>query len=97
MVDDILAVQKCSNGTIEIDVVINAFVESKKLKLSKSKCHKIPISTKIKCDEKCAKLKVHRDEMNDSPKQKYLEDIVDSSGKRRNAIEDRKKRLLDDC
>ena len=92
MVDDILAIQKCSNDTVKINAVINAFVESKKLKLSKSKCHKIHISKKIKCDQKCAKLKVHKDEMNDSLKQKYLGDIVDSSGKIRNTIEDRKNR-----
>ena len=50
MVDDILAVQKCSNDTVEINAVINAFVESKKLKLSRNKCHKIHISKKMKSD-----------------------------------------------
>ena len=66
MVDDILAVQKCSNDTVKINAVINAFVESKKLKLSRNKCHKIHICKKMKSDQECAKLKVHRDEMNDS-------------------------------
>ena len=40
MVDDILAVQKCSEKSVEINSVINAFIESKKLKLSDEKCHR---------------------------------------------------------
>ena len=43
MVDDILAVQKCNNDTVKVNAMINSFVESKKLKLSEQKCHKIHI------------------------------------------------------
>ena len=59
MVDNVLAVQKCSNETVKQNAVINAFVESKKLKLSKSKCYKIHIEKKLKNRKQCAKLKVH--------------------------------------
>ena len=59
MVDDVLAVQKCSNETVKQNAVINAFVVSKKLKLSKSKCYKIHIEKKLKNRKQCAKLKVH--------------------------------------
>ena len=41
MVDDIMSIQKCSNETVKINAVINSFVESKKLNLSKNKCYKI--------------------------------------------------------
>ena len=44
MVDDILSIQKCSTDTVKINAVINAFIESKKLTLSKSKCNRIHIS-----------------------------------------------------
>ena len=81
MVDDIMAVQKCTNDTVKI----NAFVESKKLKLSKSKCHKIHIQKKTKNLKECAKLKVHKDEMKE-----YLGDIIDATGKIRSTIEERR-------
>ena len=56
MVDDVLAIQKCSNETVKQNAVINAFVESKKLKLSKSKCYKIHIEKKLKNRKQCAKI-----------------------------------------
>ena len=90
MVDDVLAVQKCSNETVKQNAVINAFVVSKKLKLSKSKCYKIHIEKKLKNRKQCAKLKVHEDQMKDSVKQKYLGDIIDITGKNRSTIEHRK-------
>ena len=90
MVDDVLAVQKCSNETVKQNAVINAFVESKKLKLSKAKCYKIHIDKKLKKRKECAKIKVHEDQMKDTSKQKYLGDIIDISGKNRSNIEDRK-------
>ena len=59
MVDDILAIQKCSTNTTKINAVINAFVEAKKLKLSKDKCHKIHVQKNSKYKENCQNLKVH--------------------------------------
>ena len=37
MVDDILCIQKCSSSTAKLNAVVNAFIENKKLKLSKKK------------------------------------------------------------
>ena len=34
MVDDVLSIQKCSGDALKANAVINAFVETKKLKLS---------------------------------------------------------------
>ena len=90
MVDDILAIQKCSNDAIRINAVINAFVETKKLKLSKDKCHQIHVQKKSRNNERCPKLKVHENEMHESEQEKYLGDVVDKSGKVRSTIEDRK-------
>ena len=90
MIDDVLAVQKCNNDTVKQNAVINGFVESKKLRLSKTKCHKIHIEKKIKNRKQCAKSKIHQDEMNNATKQKYLGDIVDTTGRNRNTIENRK-------
>ena len=91
MVDDILAVQKCNNDTVKINAVINSFVEAKKLKLSKTKCHKIHIEKKTNKETQCAKLKIHNDEMNESNKQKYLGDFIDRTGKIGSTIDDRNK------
>ena len=90
MVDDILAIQKCSEDSVRMNAIINAFIEAKKLKLNQAKCHKIHIQKNSKHDEACHKLKVHNDIMHDSQKEKYLGDIVDKSGKIRNTIEDRR-------
>ena len=70
MVDDILAVQKCSKDVIKINAVVNAFVESKKLKLSENKCQQIHIAKKTNIEKECAILKVHEEQMQKSTKQK---------------------------
>ena len=90
MVDDMLTIQKCSEKSVKMNSVINAFIESKKLKLSETKCHRIHIQKHQNNEKGCKKLKVHEKEMCESDKQKYLGDIVDESGKLRNTIEDRK-------
>jgi hypothetical protein len=43
---EILCVQKCSEIAMEVNSVINAFIESKKLNLSSKKCHRINGSKK---------------------------------------------------
>ena len=72
MIDDILTIQKCSNNSVKINAVINAFVESKKLKLSKDKCHNVHIQKKLKCENSCKKLKVYNDTMQQIESVKYL-------------------------
>ena len=93
MVDDVLSIQKCSMDSVRANAVINAFIESKKLTLSKSKCHRIHISKKIpSVNHECPELKVHGDKMSNSTQEKYLGDIVDKTGKIRATIEDRQKK-----
>ena len=66
MVDDVLVVQKCSNDSVRMNAVVNAFIESKKLRLSKTKCHEIHIQKKSNKSTECLKLKVHDDDMTES-------------------------------
>ena len=91
MVDDIMCIQRCSNGTVEMNAVVNAFVEGKKLKLSKKKCHRIHVqSRKVKNVQQCADLKIHNEVMNNAVQEKYLGDLVNTSGTIRNTVEERK-------
>ena len=90
MVDDVLSVQKCSGDALKANAVINAFVESKKLKLSAKKCHKIHVSKKKDKECRSSELKVHNEKMHESKEEKYLGDYITSSGKNDTTIEDRK-------
>ena len=91
MVDDILCVQKCSSSSVRMNAAVNAFIESKKLTLSSKKCHRIHVKNKKrKSEPECLELKVHGEKMHDSNKEKYLGDLIDSSGTNRKTIEERK-------
>ena len=71
MVDDLLSIRKCSMESVKANAVINGFIESKKLTLSKSKCQRIHICKKK--DEnsmKCPILQVHKDRMEDYVREK---------------------------
>ena len=88
-----MSIQKCSADAVRANAVINSFIESKKLTLSKTKCNRIHISKKNPpADHKCPVLKVHESEMTDSNREKYLGDIVDKTGKIRATVEERQKR-----
>ena len=84
MVDDILSVQKCSES-LKINAIINAFIETKKLKLSKKKCNRIHVGQ----SNECLDLNIHEGKMNNSDKEKYLGDIVDKHGTIKETIADR--------
>ena len=91
MVDDILSVQKCSNSTVNINAAVNAFIEGKKLTLSSKKCHRIHVDNKkSKLESNCKPLKVYEQKINESKQEKYLGDLVNSSGTIRQTIEERK-------
>ena len=61
-------------------------MESKKLKLSNKKCHKMHIG---KVNNNCPNLSVHSSKMETSNKEKYLGDILTDNGKIDKTIEDR--------
>ena len=94
MVDDILSINECSEKAVEANAKINTFIEYKKLKLSESKCSRIHISSKKGNELECPQLKVHEKDMKTTDKEKYLGDIVHTSGKVKHTIEDRKNRAI---
>ena len=60
MVDDVISVQKCSTDTVKSNSIIISFIESKKLKLSSRKCHRIHIQNrKQRKNNECPEIKVH--------------------------------------
>ena len=85
MVDDILCITKCSDSA-KINATVNAFVEMKKLTLSKSKCNRIHIGKNV---EPCPELKTHNEKMKDSSQEKYLGDFVNSTGNVKATVADR--------
>ena len=90
MVDDILCLQKCSDATVNVNTVVNAFIEGKKLKFSNKKCSRIHVQKKkLKTEPECLKIKVHEESMRNSNKEKYLGDVI-SNGKIRSTIEERR-------
>ena len=76
MVDDIIDIQKCGVESVRANAVVNTFMEHKKLKLSKTKCHKIHCGKKsINCPE----LKVHNEKMHETNEEKYLGDFINTN------------------
>ena len=87
MLDDILAIQRCSSKSLQINSAINTFIDLEKLTLSKTKCHNIHIGKQMK---ECPSLKVDGHTMENSDRETYLGDIIDKSAKARPNIEKRK-------
>ena len=78
MIDDILGLSACGDESIELNALINAKMENKKLRLGKDKCFKIHICKK---DESCTQiLKVHDDEMKTVSEATYLGDVLSDKG-----------------
>ena len=79
LIDDIIAITKCSSDA----VVMNAFIETKtedlQLKLGVKKCCQMHIGCKSSLT--CPTLKVQNQEMMKSDKQQYLGDILSTDGK----------------
>ena len=86
-----MSIQKCSSDTVQTNAVINSFIEGKKLKLSNKKCYRIHVQNKrIKHTPNCKELKIHDDPMKDAVQEKYLGDLINTTGTIRNTVEDRK-------
>jgi hypothetical protein len=88
MVDDIITVTNVEN-TQRINEEVNTFMEHKRLKLSHKKCHRIHIG---KGHNECPQLRVHGEVMQDSNKEKYLGDIIDTNGNIQSTIDNRIKK-----
>ena len=91
MVDDIITAVKCGSTAVTLNATINAFIESKKLKLGVKKCAKIHIGNKSS-SEMCPDQNIHEEAMKSSEKEKYLGDFVSKKGNSKDTINDRKSR-----
>ena len=86
MVDDIISVTNV-NQTQNMNILINTFIESKKLRLSKKKCFQVHIGNG---HSKCPKLNVHEEEMKESNSEKYLGYVIDEKDSIKATIENQK-------
>ena len=87
--DDVLTISKCGNASVINNAILNAFTEGKKLKYNVDKCKKMHFG---KSNLTCPKLKVHNSQMKESESEKYLGDLISSSGKgKQNMISRREK------
>ena len=73
MIDDLLCIQKCNKSY----TAVNTFVELKKLKFNNGKFSQMHIGKSV---DMCSELKVHSEAMNKFNIEKYLGDIVSTSG-----------------
>ena len=87
MVDDLLTMNKCGTDSIKANTIVNSFMESKKLELGTSKCHRIHIG---KDKSNCPDLKVHKEKMKNSNCEKYIGDLISETCKNGENISSRK-------
>jgi hypothetical protein len=90
MVDDTIGISECGNTAVQLNAVINSFIETQRLTLSKDKSSVVHIGSRLKCKTQCPKLKVHQTEMLEANSVKYLGNIVTSTGGVTATIEDRR-------
>ena len=84
MVDDIMAIQKCSSKSLEVNSMVNTFMDLEKLTLSKSKCHNIHMGNQ---KPECQNLKIDGVVMKNSDQEVYLGDTIDKSIKAKPNLE----------
>ena len=87
MIDDILAVSKCSVETVKVNALIQSKVMHKNLQLGTDKCFKMHIGKQK--DSCCPELKIENEEMLSSSKEKYLGDVLTTDLKINSNIEER--------
>ena len=75
--------------SVRNNAIVNAFTESKKLQYGIDKCKQMHIGKQTNV---CPQLKVHNNTMKESDNEKYLGDLISSSGKARPNILDRKEK-----
>ena len=79
MIDDVMGMASCGDASIELNAIINAKMETKKLRLSYDKCFKIHVCKKAK---ECPQvLKVHKKDIKNASQATYLGDVISENGK----------------
>ena len=79
MVDDIITVSKCGVESIKVNAIVQAKVECKQLELSHLKCYNM--HTGKKNQHLCPSLSIHGSKMLKYETKKYLGDILSTSEK----------------
>ena len=86
MIDDIAAISQCRDNSVVLNAIINTKIETKKLQFNYKKCVNMHVG---KNKDGCESLKVHEKQMLETAEQKYLGDIVSSSGSNNANIKER--------
>ena len=73
MIDDTFLASKCGIQSVQINALVNTFMESKKLYFNQTKCFVMHLGPN---QTDCPELKVHDKVMKKTTKEKYLGDIV---------------------
>ena len=79
MVDDIITVSLCGVDSVKVNAIVQAKIECKQLELSHPKCYNM--HTGKKSQNLCPSLSIHGRKMLKFETQKYLGDILTTSGK----------------
>ena len=87
MVEDTFMASKCGIRSVQVNSLVNTFIEGKKLTFNTTKCYVMHMGPKNK---ECAQLKVHNQPMKTTQSEKYLGDIISCKGNTDN-IENRRK------
>ena len=90
MIDDTLAIPKCGTEAVQKNAVLNSFIESQRLTMSKTKSVALHVGKKTKCLKPCPTLKVHDSDMKSADTVGYLGDIVSTNGARQPGFDDRR-------
>ena len=85
-VDDILGVSTCGIDSVKMNAVIQGKIEGKQLRLGHAKCFQMHVG---KNKNSCPSLSVHGKEMLTTNKEKYLGDVLTSSAKIDENIQER--------
>ena len=85
-IDDILAVSTCSTKSIETNAIIQAKIQGKRLELGQKKCFQMHVGND---SDSCPTLNIHSQKMLTTNSEKYLGQIISSTGKLENNINDR--------
>ena len=86
MIDDIAGIAECKDDSIVLNAIVNAKIESKKLQFNLTKCVNMHIGPN---KENCQHLRIHETQMLRTDTQKYLGDLISSSGNCDENIKDR--------
>ena len=86
MIDDAIAISECGPDSIKVNALIQSKVRMKNLRLGHSKCFQMHIGKDKTC---CPVLQVRDEIMLTSEREKYLGDIISSSCKINDNIEER--------